>query len=386
MPYTSTASFGRSKKNTVSVRQSLCISLLKVCRQMQENVKHNTREQLKCITRALVLLCRVSLYRPHLRCLLLLSAILQITLSSSALSSDPLTISVSQTPLSLPFFVAEKLGYFNDSGVSVKIRKVIGGHRAMQEVLDGKSDLGTSSDSVVMFNSFQSSDFAILATFVTSTYDVKIISRTGTAVDTARHLEGKVVGTVLGSASHYYLDTFLLLNGVDPDAVEKHSLQPETMAKSLNNGDVDAVAIWEPHPFEILHTVSDTQVISDPGIYWLTFNLIVNKKHLGGRDDDLAKLLGALERAQQYIANHPLEAKDILRVYLQLEGHFVDWVWPNNNYHLGLEQSLLTTLESEARWAQREGYVKGRETPNYLDFIYSGPLKKTNSAAVTLIE
>ncbi|MGK2907408.1 MAG: ABC transporter substrate-binding protein [Desulfuromonadales bacterium] len=305
---------------------------------------------------------------------------------SAAWSKEPLRISVSRTPLSLPFFIAENLGYFRSEGLSLDINEVIGGHRAMQEVLEGKSDLCTSSESVVMFNSFKTSDFAVLATFVSSTADVKIISRAGTGIDHPQKLAGKRVGTVLGSASHYYLDTSLLMHGVDPDAVKKLGLEPEAMGEALKNGKVDAVAVWEPYPFKILESVPGTRIVPTSNHYRLTFNLSVHKKHLGTRDDELVKVLRALERAQQYIEAHPAEAQAILRAHLQIDQPFIDWLWPTNIYRLTLEQSLLTTLESEARWALQGGYVKGERVPNYLEFIHTGPLKNVNPSAVTLIE
>lgn len=301
-------------------------------------------------------------------------------------AEPPLRIAVSQTPLSLPFFVAEKNGYFRESGVPLRINKVIGGHRAMQAVLDGKADLATSSESVIMFTSFKTREFAVLATFVTSIDDVKIISRAGLGVDNPNQLSGKRVGTVLGAASHYYLDTLLLMNGVASEEVERVHLQPENMVESLRNGDVDAVSIWEPYPFMIINSVRDAQVLSNPGFYRLFFNLCVHTKHLGVRDDDLIKILDALERAQHFIATQPVEAQTILREYLQLDQSLVDWVWPLNNYHLSLDQALLTTLESEARWALQEGYVKGDQHPNYLDFIHSGPLQQVREDAVTVIK
>lgn len=47
---------------------------------------------------------------------------------------------------------------------------------------------------------------------------------------------------------------------------------------------------------------------------------------------------------------------------------------------------LLRALEGEARWARQEGHAKGERSPNYLDFIYSGPLRRVLPAAVTIDE
>lgn len=319
---------------------------------------------------------------------LLLIALLPMLGAPPALAGESLRMAVSQSPLSLPVFIAEQFGYFDAEGLDVRITPVFGGHRAMQELLDGRADLATSSESVVMFNSFQRNDFAILATFVTSGDDVKIVCRTDQAPEHPSELSGKRVGTVMGAASHYYLDSLLLLNGVDPATVEKIPLQPEQMAEALHTGKVDAVSIWEPYPFRILGAVPGARILpqTQSDIYRLTFNLISGRQLLGTRDAELIRLLRALERAEQFIASRPDEAQALLRAHLKLDPEFIGWIWPDYQYRLTLDQSLLTTLESEARWALREGHVKPGQAPNYLDFIYSLPLKAINPAAASLIE
>ena len=58
-------------------------------------------------------------------------------------------------------------------------------------------------------------------------------------------------------------------------------------------------------------------------------------------------------------------------------------VWPHLNFRLSLDQALLRTVESEARWALREGHERG-EMPNYLPFFHSQPLLQVKPAAATL--
>lgn len=301
---------------------------------------------------------------------------------SRASGAEALVISLAQTPLSLPFFVAESEGYFAGEGVPIKINNVAGGHRTLQQLLNGEADLATSSDAVIMFNSFQRSDFAVIATFVTSNDDVKVIIRKDVGIARPEQMAGKRIATVVGAASHYYLDTWLLLHGVDPKSTRIINLQPEDMESALAKGEVDAVAIWEPIPFKILKAVAGATILPNPGIYILSFNLIAHKKLLGVRDDDLVKLLRALDRAQRFIKADPLKAQAILRTRLQLDQAFIAWIWPRYNFRLTLDQSLLSTLEGEARWARNGGYVAGNRSPNYLDFIYPGPLHKVRPEAV----
>jgi len=316
---------------------------------------------------------------------LLILIVMPLISVSSASSAEPLRIAVSQTPLSLPFYVAENMGYFSAEGVKVKINDVIGGHRTMQQLLEGTADLATSSEAVVMFNSFKHSDFSVIASFVSSDDDVKVITRADAGINQPKHLSGKLVGTVTGAASHYYLETLLLLNGVNPKDVKVRNLQPEDMSNALKNKTVDAIAIWEPYPFKALKAVPGTKTLPKSNAYRLTFNLIVHKKYLGTRDDELVKILRALDRAEQFINSQPREAKAILLNRLKLDQSFIDWIWPSYNYRLTLDQSLLTTLEGEARWARQEGLVKGDKSPNYLNFIYAGPLSKVRPTAVSII-
>lgn len=310
---------------------------------------------------------------------------------SQAGAADALRLAVSMTPLSLPIFVAEKQGYFADEGLQLAVQEVVGGHRTMQILLEGKADLATASEAVVMFNSFSASpQFAVLASFVSSSNDSKIVLRPGSGISQVKELKGRRIGTVLGTASHYMLDTTLLANGVDPGTVQIINLQPEAMADLLKSGEVDAVAIWEPLPFKLLRSVPGSQVLSAPGGYRLSFNLIARKPLLGPRDEELQKFLRAMDRAERFIASKPDQAQALLRERLKLDQSFIDWIWPSYNYRLSLDQWLLASLEAEARWARQGGHVKssasGEHIPNYLDLIYTKPLRKVLPAGVGLIE
>lgn len=303
------------------------------------------------------------------------------------LAAEPLSIAVSRSPLSLPLYVAEHEGYFVAEGVQVRLDEVLGGHRAMQALLDGKADLATVSETVVMFNSFKRNDFAIIASFVSSNDDIKLVTSANSGVAKVSDLAGKRVGTILSAASHYYLDTLLLLSGVDHDRVKVIGIQPEAMAQALQKGQVDAVAVWEPYPFQILGSVKHAHIVVAPRFYSLTFNLASSRTLIAGeRKDELVSLLRALDRAQRFIDTEPKKSQEIMKSRLVLEQSFIDWIWPRYNFRLALDQSLLSTLESEARWARKQGHVKTDKSPNYLEFIESAALRKVHPGAVSIVE
>ena len=60
--------------------------------------------------------------------------------------------------------------------------------------------------------------------------------------------------------------------------------------------------------------------------------------------------------------------------------------WDGFEFRLQLSQSLITTLEAEARWALRRRLVPAGEVPDYLDLVRTEPLKKLAPRAVNLIK
>lgn len=310
--------------------------------------------------------------------------------SRPALAAEPLGLAVSLTPLSLPIFVAEQQGYFAEAGLQLRLQEVVGGHRAMQLLQEGKADLATASEAVLMFNSFKKPPIALLASFVSSANDSKLVLGPKVGIKQIKDLLGKRIGTVLGTASPYMLDTTLLASGVDPQSLHIVNLQPEAMADALKSGQVDAVAIWEPLPFKLLQSIPGSRILPTPGSYRLSFNLIAAKALLGTRDEELRKILTALARAERFISLQPEQAKALLRSRLKLDQAFIDWIWPDYHYRLTLDQWLLSSLEAEARWARRGGHIEGiassDASPNYLDLIYAKPLREAFPAGVSLIE
>lgn len=297
--------------------------------------------------------------------------------------SRPLTIAVSHTPLSLPLYVAEAEGFLAAAAVKAKLIDCTGGHRCLKLLFDGEADLATASDSALMFQSFERNDFVLLGTFVSSNDNIRLIGRKDAGVSGPAQLAGKKVGVVRGTASQFFLDSYLLLHDVDPRTLHQIALQPEEMADALRTGRVDAVAAWDPYAYASVDALgANAQVLPPSSVYRLTFNLVAHRRLVGQRDRDLEQLLAAVERAEELIRRQPGRAQAILRARLGVDQRFIDWVWPGLEYRLGLDRSLVKTLESEARWAIRGGYVTGTVVPNYVNFIYAAPLMRVNPMAV----
>ena len=61
-------------------------------------------------------------------------------------------------------------------------------------------------------------------------------------------------------------------------------------------------------------------------------------------------------------------------------------IWDDFVFELSLEQSLLTILEDEARWAIKNGFTNKTKVPNYLGYFYLDAMKAVKPEAVTIIK
>lgn len=317
---------------------------------------------------------------------LLTAALLWAGLGCAA--APPLRLALSRTSLSLPLYVAEAQNYFELAGVAVQTHECLGGHRCLAEMLDGKADLATATELPVAFQSFKRSDFAIFATFVSTAQDAKVVVRKSAGIQTLAQLVGKRVATTPGTSAHYFLDSALLFHGIDPQQLELLRLPPEQVGPALQAGRADAAVIWEPFAYETQRALGpDALLLPAPRIFTATFNLVAKRSLINGREAELVKLLRALDRALQFIAAQPAQAQAILKARLGMDQGFIDATWADYQYRLALSQSLVSTLEGEARWALREGHVAaGNKVANMLQFVEAGPLRKAVPAAATLVK
>ena len=159
--------------------------------------------------------------------------------------------------MSLPIWVADELKLFAAEGVAARTRECLGGHRCIKQMLDGEVSLATSSEMPIMVNSLAGADFAVVATFATSKRDVKLVARRSAAIAGAGDLVGKRIGTMGGTSAHYFLDLYLLFNGIDPKAVVVVLLDPEQMVTAMKEGTVDALATFEPFAYRSMQALSD---------------------------------------------------------------------------------------------------------------------------------
>lgn len=290
----------------------------------------------------------------------------------------PLNLAVSSGPVSLLVYTAEANGYFKSEGLDLKLVECSSGRNCLKLLTDGVVDLATAADVVVAVNSFARPDLAILGTLSTSSHQIKLIARRSAAIATPEQVRGKRLATVHGTSAQYFLDSWLLFHGIENTAVQRLYLPPDELGMVLMLKDVEAVAIWEPLATLTIKLLGEDAIaLPNPRVYTQHFNLVSTRGVLGARRAELVKLLRALGRAQQFVREQPETSWQLLAKRLVLDNASAQAQLKEQDYRLRLDQSLISTLSSQLRWAVREGLAKPEgELPNPLRLVEPSLLRE----------
>jgi ABC-type nitrate/sulfonate/bicarbonate transport system substrate-binding protein len=299
---------------------------------------------------------------------------------------EKVTLGAETSLLTAPVWVAEEKGYFDEYGLDVEIREFDSGKASFNNMLERSVDISTVAPTPIMFNSFNRKDFSIFATFVYSDDDVKVIARKDSGISTASDLSGKKVGIVDGSTSQFFLSAFLIQRGLADVDVERINFNPGDLPTALSTGEIDAIIVWEPHAYNAGQLLGENVIrLPSSDIYRETFNLMVMNSFRQNNPEVLKRFVKAIDKATTFINDNTLQSQIIVAERLKLNQQDMSVLWGDFIFGMSLDQSLIVTLENEARWAIENNLTSVTEVPNYLDYIYFDALEAVSPEAINVV-
>jgi len=294
-----------------------------------------------------------------------------------------LTLGVGSGILPTAVWVSENNGYFKKEGLDITIKGFDSGKLSFLAMLRGEVDISTVAPTPIIFNSFDRQDFSIISTFVHSYDDIKVIVRHDKGINTAADLKGKRIGTPAGTSGQFFLDVFLIHNGIVASEVEVVDIAPSDLPGALKDNRVDAIVIWEPHGHKAQQLLKDSAIrLPSSDVYRRTFNFMAMKDFARKNTEVFKRFLRSIDQASQFIRNNKERSQAIVAKRLNMDKESINALWDNFVFELSLDQSLVITLEEVARWAIQNNLTNKKEVPNYLDYIYVDALKVVKPEAV----
>lgn len=311
---------------------------------------------------------------------------------SSWLSQEPtgplekVTIAEGTQPIAGLIYIAYMKGYFINEGLNVTLKSYNSGKACLNSLIEGNTNFGTVSETPIMHAGMTGEKIYILSTIHNSEKNTVVTARKDKGISTPGNLKGKKIGVSVGTNGEFFLDMFLTIHGILKNKIEVVNLKPEKMFDALVKGEVDAISTWNPHAIRLQKKLGNGGItFYGEGVYTETYNIVAMQDFVSKNPETIKKVLRALIKAERFIRENPDESLNIIADYIKMDKTLLNELWNIYNFTVSIDQSLLATLENQARWAIKNKYANKTKVSNYLNFIYLDGMEEVKPGAITII-
>jgi sulfonate transport system substrate-binding protein len=190
----------------------------------------------------------------------------------------------------------------------------------------------------------------------------------GVAAGEVAALKGKRVGLPRGTGAEGYLLGHLKSNQMSVDDVELVNIKPADLPTALAQGDVDAIAIWEPWPSTAVVNVPGAVRVVDGGCdsCYIPAAILTTRDLIEDQPELLRRFMAAFAEAQQWVRNNFDEAAEI-----------------NMRWIPGIDLAVMTEAIRQAGYDHRISKLtlKGYEEKTMPSLVAGGGLKAVFDAS-----
>lgn len=252
-----------------------------------------------------------------------LASVTMLTAASLAQAQDvqPIRIGASAATDHAPIFAGVEKGIFAKHGLDAKVEMYQSGVDMVNGLLNGAQDVNVMGS--VPYLSGVARGFPLvlighlhgdpLADNYAKNQSVVASSASGVAEGDIAALSGKKIGLPRGTGAEGYLLGVLAAAGVTDKDVTLINIQPAQLLTALQQGDVDAVAVWEPWASTAVTKIDGSVRVKqggcpdcyDPGTVLTSQSVIADKEEV------LQRFMVAFAESEQWVRNNFDEAAEI---------------------------------------------------------------------------
>lgn len=291
------------------------------------------------------------------------------TACSSSTSSSPhqLTVAYVVDPSWSHVPVAQKAGYFKSHGLDVKVVNFSTGVEALQALTAGQVDVATAAAVPTSAALTKSPQLRIVADG-SRWNGFRLVARKSAGITSLADLNGKTIGTPLGTSGAFFASTVLQHTGADAKLVQ---VAPPAIVTAATQGNVDAVSIFQPYQTQVIQALgNDAAVLQDPDSFVDHCLYLSTEATTNGKAADLSAFFAALGEAGKDLTAQKPEAITAVSEATKLDAALVSTVLKEYDFTLQLKPQLADELTALGNWAKRQGKLDANVTlPDYQSFF-----------------
>ena len=300
---------------------------------------------------------------------------------------ESITIAYSPFESTGLLWIADDQHAFSRNGLNATLRKYDTGVGSLDGLLKGEADIAAGvAEFPLVGRALQKAKIRIVGNIDKADF-IYLVGRKDRGIAKASDLKGKKVGTTFRTVAHFYLGRFLDLNGMNAQDITLVDIRtPEGWVNAVANGDIDAISTAQPYAKLAKERLGDQAVVWPVQSGQFVHGLVISSNEwITKHPEVVTRLLKSLAQAEEYVIRNPAQAKAVIQKRLNLDAAYMETVWSQNQFSLSLDQSLITTMEDEARWMIKNKLTDAGEVPDFLNHIYEDALKAIKPEAVNII-
>lgn len=302
----------------------------------------------------------------------------------------PQPISIAVMPHSFTgysLFVAEHEGFIRQQGLDATFHSFTSGKQTLAALAAGQVDFAVSSETPFIRSVMAGDDVVALAVTIHARRHLAVVARRDRGIERASDLAGKRIGVTLGSNGEYFLRVLLTRERVATDGVVMVDTPPGRMLESLQSGELDAIATWNPQMQRAQTVLADNAVAFDLDDLYAPYFLIMSRRQLiVERPDSVLHLLSALQRAARFIQQNPAKSRAIVSSHLKTDLMTLAGISAFYDFELSLNQAMLPVLEHQAAWIMHRDSSFDAVEVDFMKHIESRPLEQIAPDSVSIIK
>jgi NitT/TauT family transport system substrate-binding protein len=301
-------------------------------------------------------------------------------------SGTPESIIVGAQPLEIAtlIYIADDQGFFRGNGLNVAIKDYDTAVNAVHRVENGDVDISVSTEYPIVSEAFKKENISMIGSIdkYQTTY---LVSRKDLGISNISDLKGKKIGISRDGIGEFYLGRFLDLHGMSLQDVILVDITPAQLMGALTNGSIDAAMVWSIDPKTIEERLGSNEVIWPAQNEQAAYSVMACRNDwIAGHPEAINRLLRSIGQAEEYTINNPAKAKAIVQNRTHSNDAHMASIWPQHQYSLSLDQSLLTAMEDEGRWMIANNLTSEKTLPDYSDYIYTKGLEAVIPESVNI--
>ena len=287
--------------------------------------------------------------------------------------------------------IAAEMGYFEEEGLDVDLQLLTDPSVSTTMIASNEAQFYSVSNYQAINLVDKGTDVCLLAPTVNAGNTQVVVAGKDSGIVNAKDMEGKKMGYTDGAGVIVAVKNMCDDLGVNFDAIELVNLQASDMLASLESGEIDCFAAWEPWGIKaedegayVLFTGTKSYFPENEGdVNYLDFMVAINanREYVEENPEVAQAYVRAIMKATDYINENKEDAAAIIAEEINLDTDTCLSIMEKNDYKVAYDQTFKDSCDSLSAYMTESGLNTSLVT--FDQFAYTDTLSAIDASLVS---